>query len=292
MLKDLISGAPGRFEQCYSDCGIICYAVDIHPEVDTLVPVIPEGWLEALFCSTGELRVGRDVCTNRQILLLSGCIGLRVYCAGHRLQGILVCADLSADNGLRTLFAGSQISAESVSAVLGRDSGVMVFGQNTWSEAVFTALRDLPGDERGGYCAAKSAELLYLLCRRSERAGDTSRQRYRDPYLVDTVRRVHTHMLCNLGEKLTISSLASEFHIAPTSFKECFRELYGQSVHAYLLNLRMERAAELLRTTDLAVFQIAESVGYGSASQFGVEFKRRYSLPPLAYRKRLKEKNV
>ena len=99
-------------------------------------------------------------------------------------------------------------------------------------------------------------------------------------------------MLSNIGEKLTIDELSSRFRIAPTSFKECFRELYGESVHAYLLNRRMERACELLSATNLPVFRIAESVGYGSASQFGVEFKRRYSLSPLVYRRTQREKNV
>ena len=110
--------------------------------------------------------------------------------------------------------------------------------------------------------------------------------------MVDTVRRIHKRMMEHLGDRLTINELSSAFHIAPTSFKECFRELYGDSVHAYLLDRRMERASEMLRSTSIPVFRIAEAVGYGSASQFGVEFKRRYAMSPLMYRRCAREKNV
>ena len=150
-------------------------------------------------------------------------------------------------------------------------------------------MRELGEGERGRYCAVKGAELLYLLSRRCSHEKD-KRVRYRDPYLIDTVKRIHRHMLDNLGERLTIGSLSSEFHISATSFKECFRELYGQSVHAYLLGRRMELAGELLRMTDMPVFKVAERAGYGSASQFGVEFKRRYSMSPQTYRKAMREK--
>ena len=215
----------------------------------------------------------------------------RAELCGRRLQGVLISARTENSGGLGGLFALGQTTPEQVETVLSSHGGVYVYGQSAWSEAVFSAMRELPAGERGRYCAVKCAELLYLLCRRSERSS-SERTRYRDPYLVETVRRIHAYILDNLGERLTISELSRSFRIAPTSFKECFRELYGQSVHAYILGRRMERASELLSSTNMPVFQIAEAVGYGSASQFGVEFKRRYQLSPLVYRKRMSEKIV
>ena len=47
----------------------------------------------------------------------------------------------------------------------------------------------------------------------------------------------------------------------------------------------MERAAELLRASSLSVLGVAQSVGYGSASQFTAAFRRQYGVTPAQYRK-------
>ena len=46
-----------------------------------------------------------------------------------------------------------------------------------------------------------------------------------------------------------------------------------------------ERAAELLRDSSLSVLGVAQSVGYGSASQFSAAFHRQYGMTPAMYRK-------
>ena len=290
MLEQVLPQAAGHAEAFDCAPGVRCWELDVHPPESVELGGGVES-LEALFCAAGDVRIGHNVCANRQILLLAGGERRRAELCGRRLQGVLISARTENSGGLGGLFALGQTTPEQVETVLSSHGGVYVYGQSAWSEAVFSAMRELPAGERGRYCAVKCAELLYLLCRRSERSS-SERTRYRDPYLVETVRRIHAYILDNLGERLTISELSRSFRIAPTSFKECFRELYGQSVHAYILGRRMERASELLSSTNMPVFQIAEAVGYGSASQFGVEFKRRYQLSPLVYRKRRSEKIV
>ena len=44
-------------------------------------------------------------------------------------------------------------------------------------------------------------------------------------------------------------------------------------------------AAELLRDSSLSVLGVAQSVGYGSASQFSAAFHRQYGMTPAMYRK-------
>ena len=118
--------------------------------------------------------------------------------------------------------------------------------------------------------------------RRPEREGP-----YRDRYQMDRIRRVQAYMLENLDQPHTIQGLSEAFHISSTLLKEGFRQMYGLPIHKFLQVHRMARAAELLCTTGLPVLQIAEAVGYDSASQFGVIFKRQYQLSPSQYRKRL-----
>ena len=47
----------------------------------------------------------------------------------------------------------------------------------------------------------------------------------------------------------------------------------------------MERAAELLRRSDMSVLDISQAVGFASPSQFGANFLRRFGASPGKYRK-------
>ena len=89
----------------------------------------------------------------------------------------------------------------------------------------------------------------------------------------------------HLDEPLTIPALSRLACLSATTFKEGFRRLYGLPVHTWLRQRRIERAAELLRGSSLSVLGVAQSVGYGSASQFSAAFRRQYGMTPAMYRK-------
>ena len=71
----------------------------------------------------------------------------------------------------------------------------------------------------------------------------------------------------------------------PTTLKKIFKKVYGTSLAAHMKQHRMEKAAELLKDTDMSIAQIALAVGYESQSRFTVAFKETYDLLPTAYRK-------
>jgi AraC-like DNA-binding protein len=54
----------------------------------------------------------------------------------------------------------------------------------------------------------------------------------------------------------------------------------------YLLSWRMALAKELLRRNDLAISEVAERVGYGSASTFSTAFSRHVGQPPGRFARR------
>ncbi|HYL80591.1 MAG TPA: helix-turn-helix transcriptional regulator, partial [Candidatus Acidoferrum sp.] len=63
-----------------------------------------------------------------------------------------------------------------------------------------------------------------------------------------------------------------------------FAEVYGKTPRRYLAEVRMQRAADLLRTTRLGVEQIAQAVGFARTTTFDRIFKRAFRLTPSAYR--------
>ena len=129
----------------------------------------------------------------------------------------------------------------------------------------------------------KAAELLYLLCAPQSPAARTPPALARGVAraLADTRRYMETH----LDEPLAIPALSRRACLSTTTFKEGFHRLYGLPVHTWLRQRRLERAAELLRGAPLSVLGVAQSVGYGSASQFSAAFRRQYGMTPAMYRK-------
>jgi AraC-like DNA-binding protein len=87
-------------------------------------------------------------------------------------------------------------------------------------------------------------------------------------------------------EPLAVDDLARAAGLSRAHFSREFRRAFGESPHAYLLTRRLERAAALLRNTDLSVADICLSVGLQSVGSFTSSFTRTYGVAPTTYRKR------
>jgi AraC-like DNA-binding protein len=100
-----------------------------------------------------------------------------------------------------------------------------------------------------------------------------------DERLAVAIRRMHQSMT----HPWTIAELAKEAALSRSAFFERFSRAVGVAPMEYLLRWRMALAKNLLRQKDCSVAEIAERVGYGSASAFSVAFTRHVGLPPTRY---------
>jgi len=87
-------------------------------------------------------------------------------------------------------------------------------------------------------------------------------------------------------EPLDVPTLAHAAKLSPAHFSREFRRAFGETPHQYLLTRRLERAAQLLRTTDRSVADICLTVGLTSVGSFTTSFGRAYGMSPTAYRAR------
>ena len=85
---------------------------------------------------------------------------------------------------------------------------------------------------------------------------------------------------------LNVDSIAAQLNMGRTNFYRKVRELTGVSPNDYLRRARMERAAELLRTTDIPVSEVCVQVGVPDAQYFSRVFKVYYESTPKAYREK------
>lgn len=98
------------------------------------------------------------------------------------------------------------------------------------------------------------------------------------------LRRAIELMHARPGEELSLKDLAGAAFLSEFYFARLFKEITGLTPHAYLANVRIERARALLAQTDLPVTRIAAEVGYRSPGHFARAFRAIVGLSPRAYR--------
>jgi AraC-like DNA-binding protein len=85
-------------------------------------------------------------------------------------------------------------------------------------------------------------------------------------------------------EALSVADLAATAGMSPAYFSRQFKRTFGESPHQYLLTRRLERAANLLRTTDWSIAHICFGVGSQSVGSFTTSFRPMFGQTPQAYR--------
>jgi len=103
----------------------------------------------------------------------------------------------------------------------------------------------------------------------------------RDPVVGAVLREIHAAP----ATPWTVEALARRVGVSRSSLAQRFRDAVGMSPIRYLTAWRMELAADRMLTTDDALAQIADRVGYDSEASFNRAFKRHVGVPPAAWRR-------
>jgi len=84
--------------------------------------------------------------------------------------------------------------------------------------------------------------------------------------------------------ELSVETLCTHLHLSPSYFSTIFKRETGLSFTSFVTEVRMEAAAELLRTTMEKTYLIAERIGYADPNYFSYVFKKRYGVSPTKFR--------
>lgn len=103
----------------------------------------------------------------------------------------------------------------------------------------------------------------------------------RDPFIGQALAMLHKEP----AHPWTIAELAKRTGLSRTRLAERFRHFLGESPMAYLAQWRLKLGAEILRSTEDSVAEVADAVGYGSEAAFNRAFKREYDCPPAQFRR-------
>lgn len=87
------------------------------------------------------------------------------------------------------------------------------------------------------------------------------------------------------AEDWSVETLAQLAGMSRSAFSERFNEVVGEPPHAYVAEVRMQRASWLLRESDRTLADVASAVGYDSESSFTRVFRKRFGSSPGAFRR-------
>lgn len=102
------------------------------------------------------------------------------------------------------------------------------------------------------------------------------------------LRMVEEACICfgaTLHQRMDLKTFCTSRGWGYEKFRKVFREKQGMPPGQYILRRRMDKARQLLVSTDLQVSEIAYELGYSNLYEFSAQFKRHCSQSPAAYRR-------
>ena len=125
-------------------------------------------------------------------------------------------------------------------------------------------------------------ELVYLLDK------DSKKQLYRNGLKsgnYEIIEDVIKYIKENLTSDLSLNAVASYASLSSIHFHNCFKAATGKTLHEYVEEQRIKKAAGLLVSTDLTLTEISYECGFSSQSYFSYAFKRKMKMTPREYAK-------
>lgn len=247
--------------------------------------------MEINYCRTG--RMGWNMGNGNTVYLgpgdyalhsMKSCANSAITLPNGRYEGLVLCLDL---NRLTLhppqLLEGTGITGDLLYSRYCQNKASTSYAGNAESEQIFSGFFRQPEPLRAAYWKLKALELLlYLAKPESPSAGRLTEYQSEQAAVI---RSIHDQLVNNLDQRFTIEFLSKQYLMNPTTLKDTFKAVYGNSIAAHVKSHRMEQAARLLLETGDSVAQVAKAVGYDNQSKFSEAFKESYQVLPTEYRK-------
>ncbi|REK64798.1 MAG: DNA-binding response regulator [Cohnella sp.] len=98
------------------------------------------------------------------------------------------------------------------------------------------------------------------------------------------VEKIRQQVLKNLGEAITLQDLAGRLYMHPVYLSQVYKAETGENVSDFIVRVKMEKAASLLKNSAAKIYEIALELGYQNPNYFIKVFKKHYGLTPQQYR--------
>lgn len=182
-------------------------------------------------------------------------------------------------NALREL----NIRMERIHALANTASRCFVLRRSPELTAIEAAIADGFRKKSRSHLRIKIMELLLFLSN-LDNASARETPAYLNKRHAALAEAVHERLTADGFGHITIEQLAAELDVGITALKMSFKSVYGVPIYQYQKDLRLQKAQELLRETDLLISVIASRAGYTNPAKFSAAFKKRFGISPREYK--------
>jgi len=130
------------------------------------------------------------------------------------------------------------------------------------------------------YAAHSLTHLMGLILRYKDEFG------YGETSVRERVGESIEFMKGHLREPLKIATLAALVNLSRSHYTNLFKRVSGYAPLSYLNHLRMQRAVQLLNTTDLSIKRISDQLGFSDQFYFSRAFRKMHNHSPSEHRRR------
>ncbi|WP_244835056.1 helix-turn-helix transcriptional regulator [Clostridium sp. BJN0001] len=267
----------------YNDMHVQSTSVDLKP---------PEGYFEINHCFEGKIECEftdgectylskNDLCIN----IKNGNCKQSYFPIGY-YYGITISIEIDkAQKEINKFFNDNSIDLNKIIKKFCQKNSneVYIMRENESIKHIFSELYSVCDKIKINYCKIKVLEILMFLSVTNQPVKE--KRFYFSKSNVEKVKKIKNLITQNVEHKYTLKNLSKEYNISLTIMKICFKEMFGITIHSYIRECRIQKAASLLMKTDRNILDIANCVGYINGSKFASAFKDIIGISPKEYRK-------
>ncbi len=100
----------------------------------------------------------------------------------------------------------------------------------------------------------------------------------------DLVNKVNDYIAVNYSQNISLSSISKSLFVNSSYLSRLYKQITNQNLTVYITKYRIDKAIELLKTTNMKIYKIAQAVGIDDATYFSQLFKKYTKHNPSDYR--------
>jgi two-component system response regulator YesN len=105
------------------------------------------------------------------------------------------------------------------------------------------------------------------------------------------VESAKAYIRANFYKNLTLDKIANEVYVSPVYLSFLFKQVESVNLTDYIAEVRLDKAKELLVSTNYKTYEIAKQVGYQDEKYFSRLFKKKTGLTPSEFRQLFKQQD-
>ena len=156
---------------------------------------------------------------------------------------------------------------------------------NEYTEQIRDLIYDLPKIRHDPFAITMQFYQIWDIIRKqAEYLGATKEETMSDPRMQPFKTMMH-FISNNYQEQITLNDIAASGNVSKSLCNTLFHQYVGESPINYLMHFRSRKVAELLRSGNLSMSEIAARTGFGGVSYMSETFRKFFEKSPREYRK-------